>query len=286
MKGLSIIFVVSFAKMGIASIAKRGGRQLQDNGPGEESVRNITFPVATESDSSCGACTKPRTFDVKRHKEVYTIGVLEFRGPGTAFAQHGVTFTEYLTEAAGKRFNPPIRFEMKPIDFQTMFDETEAETIDFIYVSPSPFSCLESEYGAQSLVSHISKRVVGGKVYTLPKFAGVIAVRADTTDINHLVDLKGKIVASAAISSFGGGQVQFREVQNAGLSYINDFKQLVFTGNQGRIVNGVLSGEFDAGFVRTDQIERTTDVDGMPINPLLLKVLEPKSNILSNEPFP
>jgi hypothetical protein len=41
----------------------------------------------------------------------------------------------------------------------------------------------------------------------------------------------------------------------------------VFTDNQFDVVSGVLSGDFDVGFVRTDQIERTKDGDGNPIDP-------------------
>lgn len=64
---------------------------------------------------------------------------------------------------------------MEPLDFQTMFTAAQDKLVDFLYVSPSPFACVEAEYGAQSLVSHISKRVVGGNTYTLEKFGGVIA---------------------------------------------------------------------------------------------------------------
>jgi guanylate cyclase len=105
-------------------------------------------------------------------------------------------------------------------------------------------------------------------------------------EINRLDDISGKIVAAAAISSFGGGQMQFREMQNAGLSYINDPKQVVFTGDQAAIVKGVINGDFDVGFVRTDQIERTIDDDGNPIDGSLLKVLEPKDNKIDDQPFP
>jgi guanylate cyclase len=121
---------------------------------------------------------------------------------------------------------------------------------------------------------------------TVEKFGGVIVTRADNTEITKLDDISGKIVAAAAISSCGGGLMQFRELQNAGLSYINDPKQVVFTGDQAAIVKGVIDGEFDVGFVRTDQIERTVDDDGNPVDGSLLKVLEPKDNKIDDQPFP
>ena len=70
------------------------------------------------------------------------------------------------------------------------------------------------------------------------------------------------------------------------MSYINDPKQLVFTSNQGKVVNGVLSGDFHVGFIRTDQIERTTDVDGDPVNVSDFKIVEPRINYIDGGPFP
>ena len=134
-------------------------------------------------------------------------------------------------------------------------------------------------------LSHVLS-VTSAFVSFAEEFGGVIAVRADNHEINTIQDLKGKVIGAAAISSFGGGQMQFREMQNAGLSYINDPKQLVFTGDQGAIVNGVINGNFDVGFVRTDQIERTKDADGLPIDRSLLKVLQPQNDTINGVPFP
>lgn len=91
-----------------------------------------------------------------------------------------------------------------------------------------------------------------------------------------------------------------------------DPRQVVFTGNQVRllafdfrseecpqhsahlagplslppeqfdVVNGVLDGQFDVGFVRTDTIERTVDAYGNPINPDNFKVIEPKIFVLDD----
>jgi hypothetical protein len=77
-------------------------------------------------------------------------------------------------------------------------------------------------------------------------------------------------------------QLQFYLMQKAGMSYVMDPKQVVFTGNQYDIVHGVLNGEFDVGFVRTDTIERTTDMDGNLLDPDLFKIIEPKIYVLDD----
>jgi serine/threonine protein kinase len=175
---------------------------------------------------------------------------------------------------------------MKAVNFDTMFTDTEKRLIDFVYASPSLFVCLEAEFGAQSLVSTINQRVTGNRTFALSQFGGVIAARADNIEIHSLKDMKGKILAADTMLSSGGAQMQFREMQNTGLSYINDPKQLVFTGNQEDIVKGVISGDFDVGLIRTDQIEGTKDSNGKLVDPSLLKIIDPKSNTMEGSPFP
>lgn len=213
-----------------------------------------------------------------RHKDVYRVGVLAIRGFPAAYKEFNSTFSDYLTATAGARFNPPIRFELKPLNFNLLFTDTEASEVDFIYVNPSAYSCIESQFGAHSLVSQISLRKVGGKRFDLTEFGGVVFAKADS-GINTIQDIKGKSVACASISGLGSGQMQFRLLQQSGLSYINDPKQMVFTSNQGKVVNGVLNGEFDIGFVRTDQIERTKDANGKLVDASKLKVIEPKTGL-------
>mmetsp|Transcript_2625 Transcript_2625/g.5009 ORF Transcript_2625/g.5009 Transcript_2625/m.5009 type:complete len:197 (+) Transcript_2625:364-954(+) len=162
----------------------------------------------------------------------YKIGVLAHRGESVAYFQFNKTFSDYLTYTAGQRFDPPLEFEMVPLDYVKMFSDTEDAVVDFLFVNPSAFSCLESEYGLRSLVSMINRRVVNGRVYDLEKFGGVIMTKANREDIQTMQDLKGKIIAASSISGLGSGQMQFRRMIEAGMDFMNDPKQLVFTSNQ------------------------------------------------------
>jgi len=222
------------------------------------------------------------------HKSTYKVGVLAIRGFDNAYKEFNHTFSDYLTATVGPRFDPPIQFLMEPLNFTTLFSYTESKEIDLIYVNPSAYSCIESEYGAQSLVSQISKRAIGGEIYHLAKFGGVIITRDNADDINTIEDIKGKITACASISGLGSGQMQFRALIEAGLSYVDSPKQLVFTSNQGKVVNGVLYGDFDVGFVRTDQLERTTDkITKTLVNTSKFKIINPQMGLeIAGVPFP
>jgi ABC-type phosphate/phosphonate transport system substrate-binding protein len=212
-------------------------------------------------------------------KQVYTVGVLAIRGIKEAYQEFNATFADYLTETAGKRFDPPIRFEMKVLDFITLFSDAESKGVDFIYLNPSAYSCIDSEYEAPSLVSQVSRRNVGGNVYDLKKFGGVIAALADRDDIRSILDLKDKVVAAASISGSGSGQMQFKRMVDNGMNYLQDPKQLVFTSDQALVVEGIMNGDFDVGFVRTDQLERTVDGAGNPVDSAIFKIVAPVKNL-------
>jgi ABC transporter, phosphonate, periplasmic substrate-binding protein len=130
-----------------------------------------------------------------------------------------------------------------------------------------------------ALVTLRSRRVVGGETYDLAKFGGVVIARADNDQVQSLIDIRGKIVAAVSISGLGSRQMQFHEMKQTGLSHFTDLKQLVFTSDQGKIVTGVLNGDFDVGFISADQLERSKDEDGKLLDPSLFKIIDPKPNL-------
>ena len=85
-----------------------------------------------------GQCDPPRIpFEPNRHREVYTVGVLAIRGNEAAYDEFNSTFSDYLTATAGQRFDPPVRFQMKPLNFVQVFSDTQDQLVDFIYANPS-----------------------------------------------------------------------------------------------------------------------------------------------------
>ena len=255
----------------------------------QQQQQQCTVPKRVDPSVSPSVLSSTATDDSEPVK-TYQVGVLAIRGFDAAYAEFNATFSTYLTLTAGRAFSPPIAFQLRPLNFISLFGDVQIQplpAVDFIYVNPSAYACIESEFSAHSLVSQISKRKVGGNTYDLTKFGGVIAVRSDRTDIQTLQDIRGKIVAAASISGLGSGQMQFRELQRAGMSYINAPRQLVFTSNQGKVVNGVLSGKFDVGFIRTDQIERTKNASGVLVDPADFRVLQPQPDLaIDGVPFP
>jgi two-component system sensor histidine kinase TtrS len=94
-----------------------------------------------------------------------------------------------------------------------------------------------------------------GQVYK--EFGAVIFTRADRDDIRDLRDLKHASFAAVDSEAFGGFQMAWRELAEAGIDPFHDLAQLKFVGfPQDEVVFQVRDGKVDAGTVRTDVLER------------------------------
>lgn len=233
------------------------------------------------NNSSC--VPPPIPFDPTRHKKKYKVGVHAIRGDESAILEYNKTFGEYLTVTAGRAFDPPIEFEMVPLDFQQeIFDRAYSKKIDFFYAGPGIYSCIGVETGALPMATIVSRLEVRGRQFDLDVFGGVIFTRADNFEVETVRDLKGKIIGAASLTQVQAGQQQFYEMVKVGLSYVMAPKQVIFTYQQEEVVKGVLDGTMDVGFVRTDTIERTTDEEGEPIDTNLFRVINPRVHIMEN----
>ena len=135
----------------------------------------------------------------------FKVGVLAIRGFPAAVSEFNETFGTYLTCEMKCRYNPPVTFEMVPLNFKTLFTSIPTKEVDFIYVNPSAYSCIESEFGAASLVSQIGYQKIGNERVEIQEFGGVIFTLAGRDDINSLEDIKDKSYAAASISGLGSG---------------------------------------------------------------------------------
>lgn len=136
---------------------------------------------------------------------------------------------------------------------------------------------------ASHLVQLRQKNALTGALATLvdlqdgqpvASLGGVIFTRVDRHDLQSLQDLKGKKVAAfSASGSLGSYPVPIYELQKAGVRA--DQLQMLFTGApQDRVVQAVLEGTVDAGFVRTGLLERMATRTALDLTQI--KVLNPQ----------
>ncbi|MGD2083348.1 MAG: PhnD/SsuA/transferrin family substrate-binding protein [Chromatiales bacterium] len=195
-----------------------------------------------------------------------TIGVLAHRGDETSEKRWEPT-AEYLSGRL-----PGTSFRLLPCDLEEMSEALARGELDFVLTNPGHYVELEHRYGISRIAT--LKNLRHGRAYKM--FGAVIFARADRADIRSLRDLRGKSFAAVSQGAFGGFQMAWRELREAGVDPFHDLSRLELTGfPQDAIVRLVQAGKVDAGTVRTDileQMERQGEIrlgDFHVLNPLI-----------------
>ncbi|WP_456473321.1 phosphate/phosphite/phosphonate ABC transporter substrate-binding protein [Desulfolithobacter sp.] len=178
--------------------------------------------------------------------EVVKIGVLAKNGSAKALKKWAAT-GEYLTaKISGKTF------EIVPLDFDQVFPAISGAEVDFFLVNSSMFVTAKVKYGAEAILTMINSRQ--GKALT--SFGGVIFTNAYNDAVNTLADIKGKKFMAVKKSSFGGWQMAYKELLDAGIDPFQDFASVEFGNKHDNVVFAVQNEVVDVGTVRTDTLER------------------------------
>ena len=176
------------------------------------------------------------------------IGVLAKRGPVKCLQKWQAT-ADYLSSAIEGQ-----TFEIVPLAFDAVNPAIENEEVDFFLINSSMFVVAKVKYGASAVATMENAR----QGNALQQFGGVIFTSSENEDINNLADLKGKTFMAVKKSSFGGWQMAYKELKDAGIMP-SDFEELSFAGSHDNVVLAVDNGDVAAGTVRTDTLERMAD---------------------------
>jgi signal transduction histidine kinase len=190
------------------------------------------------------------------------IGALAYRGPEEAAARWSAT-ADYLS-----RHVPEHDFRIEPLELASLREAVAGDRVHFVLTNPGHYVMLESAHGVTRIATLQAR--YGGEVYT--RFGAAIIARNDRPGLEQLGDLKGKSLMAVAKNAFGGFQMGWRELDRAGIDPFTDIRELRFAGfPQDDIVQAVLAGEVDAGFVRSGILERLVAEGKVPAD--ALKVL-------------
>lgn len=176
----------------------------------------------------------------------YKIGVLAKNGPVKALKMWKAT-GDYLSQKIDG-----MNFEVVPLSFDEVNPAIENKKVDFFLVNSSMFVTAKVKYGAKAVATMVNSRQ--GK--PLKSFGGVIITSSYNDSINGLNDLKGKSFMAVKKSSFGGWQMAYKELVDAGIDPNVDFLKLEFGGKHDNVVYAVMNEVVEAGTVRTDTLER------------------------------
>ncbi len=189
--------------------------------------------------SSAGAAAGPATAT-----ERFVLGVLATR-PLALVEQEHQPLADYLAE----QLNAEVR--LRVLDFAALQHALELGQIDFLFTSPGHYLIVRRQFPLAGLLATLIRQESGQQTTQL---GGVIFVRAERTDLRTLADLEGQRIAALPPRTLAGYQIQAYELLQAGFNVQRDF---VFTHfeRHDEVVQAVLAGQADAGFVRTGILE-------------------------------
>jgi two-component system sensor histidine kinase TtrS len=175
------------------------------------------------------------------------VGVLAHRGDQACITKWTPTI-DYLNDEI-----PGNGFRLLPLDLNEMSAALAAGKLDFILTNPGNYVDLERKFGVSRITT--LKNLHFGNPYTV--FGAVIFTRADRDDIRKLRDLDNKSFGAVSADAFGGFQMAWRELKQAGVDPYGDLSRLQFFDfPQDNIVFAVRDGLIDAGTVRAETLER------------------------------
>jgi len=174
--------------------------------------------------------------------DVVRVGILAIRSAEAANAQYGGIIT-YLEQELDRPF------VLVPVTQESQFELVEAGELDFTMNNPLAAVQIQRLYNTSFLAT--LSRINGGTF-----FSGLIIVRTDS-EIETLEDLQGKNVTCVdQVTAAAGCIFQVFHLLENGIDPFSGFGEFTETPSQDNIVLGVLNGTYDAGFIRTGQLER------------------------------
>jgi diguanylate cyclase (GGDEF)-like protein/PAS domain S-box-containing protein len=176
--------------------------------------------------------------------EPVKIGVLAFRPKPQTLAQW-----QPLAQAL-KQAIPERDFVVQALTLTEMNDAVANRQLDFVLTNSGHYVLLTRRSGLQAPLATL---LVDENGQETSVFGGVIFVRAGSNPT--LAQLKGKKIATVSVESIGGYQMQAFELLQAGLELPKDAPVLATGMPQDKVVQAVLGGSADVGFVRTGLLE-------------------------------
>ena len=198
--------------------------------------------------------------------EAVRLAVLAFR-PKPEMVARWQPLADYLNQAV-----PGHRFTLMIYHYAELEAAIAEEQVDFVLTQPAHYVLMTYRNGVSSPLATLVDQVGG---YPLAVFGGVIFTRADRTDLARLADLRSKNLATANLDSLGSYQMQALELARAGVRLPQNAHVIETHPPQDRVVQAVLAGQADAGFVRTGVIEAM--IQEGKLDPAALKILNPQT---------
>ncbi|BCA78549.1 hypothetical protein AOP6_0336 [Desulfuromonas sp. AOP6] len=162
------------------------------------------------------------------------------------------------------------KVELRVLEMAEIEPALAAGELDLLFTNPSHYTVLRHRNPLTGALATLISIADGKPTCSL---GGVIIARQERTDLVSLKDLRGRRLAVPGTRFLGGYQTQAFELLQAGIQLPADAAVLVAESHDA-VVQKVLDGEVDAGFIRTSIIEQLT-AEGV-LDPVRLRVVHPQ----------
>lgn len=168
---------------------------------------------------------------------------------------------------------PGLQLELRTLEPAALDEALRLHHLDFVITNPGHYVLLESRHGASRLATQMPAEA-GDPGHTV---GSAVVVRSDARELDGLASLKGRRVAAVGEEAFGGYRLVAEQWMRNGIDAEAGDVHRVFTGYpMHRVVEAVLSGQADAGILRTCLLERL-EQDGR-VAPGALRVVAPRQD--------
>ena len=196
--------------------------------------------------------------------EELVLGMFAYR-PKAVLAAQWRPLGDYLSQAL-----PGHRVRVEILTQEEIAPALARGELDFLFTNPNHFVALRQSHALSGALATLVS-LEGGRPSA--SLGGVVIRRPERTDLQTLGDLVGQRVAAAGINYMGGYLAQAAELVAAGVDLQR--LRLRFTGQpHDKVIQAVLDGQADAGFVRTGVIEQM--VREGRLRPDQLAVVQPR----------
>ena len=203
-------------------------------------------------------------------RQVVKIGVLANRGVSQCF-EDWQPLADYLTD----HDDANVLYWIEPLRFQDIDEAVQQQKIDFLITNPYIYVEMANKYSIERLATVVRKTSQGPSRV----FGGVVFTRSRSQDIQKFKDLRGKIIAAVSPDAFAAWIAVRRELHNQGIDPQRDFAKLTFYNSMDRVVLMVRSGQADAGFIRSDILEKMAAEEKIKLDDFKVVHEHPKSDV-------
>lgn len=174
-----------------------------------------------------------------------------------AYLGHEQTYAKYrpLVDYLNDTL-PDLVFELKVLSQKDIEAGITHQNLDIVTTNPAHFTVIRQQMSLTGVIATLVSRDSGKPLYQL---GGAIIVRADNTDIHTLQDIRGKVIATPSTRHMGGYRAQAYELFRAGIRLPTDVAEIMELHVHQYVVQAILAGEADVGFVRDGILESMID---------------------------